>query len=165
MAHDPHAAGANQLGRDLEATANSPAWIRGGHPDARDYTVDWRIDVAAVTPEDAARAALAAQRRRGSTAGVFDVTDGSSRWRVDLTHGITAPLAAGPPEPGGLLHVFTLRVPAEAVTGSPPGWGTALIGQIRRLMADAGIGDYELALSTIGRGTVEFGGFEDAEDV
>jgi hypothetical protein len=155
MTHHPHEPAANQLGPDLEATSTTPAWVGAPRPARGDYTVGWRIEVAAVSPEHAASAALAAQRGRGSRATVFTVSDGSSTWRVDLTEGTTELLAGGPPEPGGLLHVFTLRIPSEAVTDSPAGWGTALIGQIRRLMADAGIGDYELWLSTVGRGTVE----------
>lgn len=41
----------------------------------KSYRVKWEIDVDAETPEDAARQALAAQRRPGTTATVFDVRD------------------------------------------------------------------------------------------
>ncbi len=51
------------------------------------YRVEWVIDIEAESPEDAARQALAIQRKPDSTATVFDVveydTDGESV-RVDL---------------------------------------------------------------------------------
>jgi hypothetical protein len=61
----------------------------------RSYRVAWEIDVEAESPVDAARGALAAQRRPGSTATVFAVewtdtmgdelgTECTSRVSVDL---------------------------------------------------------------------------------
>lgn len=43
-----------------------------------EYLVQWRIQVDADSPEDAARDAWAAIRREGSVANVFDVTDVST---------------------------------------------------------------------------------------
>ncbi|HEV3458099.1 MAG TPA: hypothetical protein VHG32_16150 [Thermoanaerobaculia bacterium] len=43
------------------------------------YLVTWRIDIEADTPEEAALAALAIQRKPDSTAVVFEVTDKTSR--------------------------------------------------------------------------------------
>ena len=50
-----------------------------------EYHVTWEIDLAADSPREAAREALAIQRDPGSIATVFDVTDAAGRTdRVDL---------------------------------------------------------------------------------
>jgi hypothetical protein len=49
------------------------------------YFVTWEIDIEAETPIEAAQKALEIQRRPGSIANVFDVTDeAGEKTRVDL---------------------------------------------------------------------------------
>ena len=49
------------------------------------YFVTWEIDIEAETPIEAAQKALEIQRRPGSNANVFDVTDeAGEKTRVDL---------------------------------------------------------------------------------
>ena len=44
-------------------------------PKSKEYRVVWQVDVAAISPEDAAKAARCLLLDRGSTAVVFDVYD------------------------------------------------------------------------------------------
>jgi hypothetical protein len=57
--------------------------------DAKNYVVTWQIDVIAATPEEAAREALAIQRRQPSLATCFTVelredVDDYGKSNVDL---------------------------------------------------------------------------------
>lgn len=64
-----------------------------------DYLVTWSINITADTPEEAARRAWRAMRRRYSTANVFEVSDGvKAPTRVDLTE-LDAAKAEAPHEP------------------------------------------------------------------
>lgn len=85
----------------------------------REYRATWTIDIDATSPADAARLALAALRRRGSTATVLDVQwtetvhhappiELTSRMRVDLdSRQQTAALATPPPAlPGITIDVL-----------------------------------------------------------
>ena len=54
-------------------------------PDIKDYVVTWEMEISADDPEAAARAALAAIKRRGSWANVFHVIDDNGvKTKVDL---------------------------------------------------------------------------------
>ncbi len=60
--------------------------------DSREHTVVWTIELDAVSPEDAARKALAIQRDPGSWATHFEVRDPGGRVRpVDLGHPADSP--------------------------------------------------------------------------
>lgn len=50
-----------------------------------DYLVEWSIDITARSPTEAAKKALEIQRRAGSMATVFDVTNANGRKvKIDL---------------------------------------------------------------------------------
>jgi len=54
----------------------------------QNYLVEWKIDIEAESPLDAARKALETQRDPASIALVFDITDEEGHWSlVDLLMG------------------------------------------------------------------------------
>ena len=121
--------------------------VAGANEPTRGYRVGWQIDVQAASPTDAARQALAVQRRPGSTATVFDVqwtdtlgdqagTEVTSRVQIDLDPA-DPPTTPHRPAPTRLqvLAAFTVAV-------TDPGWTEQdlrerLPDQLTSLLAEA----------------------------